>query len=341
MQRLECKQPGCTVAVDGKCLEGLDVKNCPHCTIIDEKEVLNETTLTPTESTTIETEIKTYKEIYSGESLDINETSIITAASLTRLIILAGLPDYGKTTLLACLFDLFQKNTSFASYMFSGSKTLIGFEKICHHSRISSDRSIPVTSRTTNIEPKFLHLGLKDNFSKIELLFTDISGEFFRDYLSISYDECRKFELMRRADHFVLLIDSDLLSNINTRQTAKVSSLEVLRRLIDSEMLSPETYVQILFSKWDLLLEKKDKESHIKFVDATILDIGRKFEKDLNNLSFHKVASRPVHPNEIKQGYGFENLCKIWASNSPLTIIRPESYSKSIVCSREFSNYKA
>jgi hypothetical protein len=341
MQRLECKQPSCTVAVDGKCLEGLEVKNCPHCTIIEENAEVNEIILSPSEPSTIETKIKTFKEIYSGESLDVNETSIITAASLTHLIILAGLPDYGKTTLLACLFDLFQKNTSFATYMFSGSKTLIGFEKICHHSRVPSDRSIPVTSRTTNIEPRFLHLGLKDDSSKIELLFTDISGEFFRDYLSISFDECRKFELMIRADHFVLLIDSDLLSNIDTRQTAKVSSIEILRRLIDSEMLNPDTYVQILFSKWDLLLQKKDKESHIKFVDSTILEIERKFKKYINNLSFHKVASRPVHPNEIQQGYGFENLCKIWASKSPLTIIRPETYSKSIVCSREFSNYKA
>jgi hypothetical protein len=338
---IHCDQLGCNVAVDGKCIDGFELGKCPHYKMLAVNESEKVMTGSNVESNSKEPKASSFFEIYSGESLDINETVIVTSASPTKLIIIAGLPDFGKTTLLASIFDLFQRKQSFASYSFTGSKTLIGFERICHHSRIASERARPDTERTTNINPKFLHLGIKDAKSNTELLFTDISGEYFRDYISISFDECKKFEIAKRADHFVLIIDSDLLSTIESRQNTKTSSLIVLRSLIDAEMLNSDTYVQILFSKWDLLLDKEDKEDHIKYIDSTIEDIKRKFSMQLRNLSFHKIASRPIHPNELQQGFGFEDFFKIWVNNSPyqkeLTL---DNYPEMNISSREFSKYK-
>ena len=339
--KVECKQVGCTASTDGKCLEGLDIKSCPHCSIIEEQNIDETIVNTIPQSNTIISNEELFIDVHSGDVMDLNETIVVTSSSLTRLLILAGLPDYGKTTLLASLFELFQRNKSFANYCFSGSRTLIGFEKICHLSRIASERETADTYRTTNIVPKFLHISVKKEDTDVNILFTDISGEYFRDYLSVSSEECKRFEVAKRADHFVLFIDSDLLSNINERQNAKTSSLNILRSLTDTEMLHPSTYIQVLFSKWDLLLDKQDNEDHIKFIETVKDEILRKYSKYFTHISFHNIASRPSHPNNLQFGYGIDELLQIWVEKSPfIKNIILDQYPESFKSQREFSKYK-
>jgi hypothetical protein len=73
--------------------------------------------------------------------------SEITVAHLTRVIVVAGEADSGKTTLLASLIDRFQRGP-FSDYRFAGCKTLMGFEQRCHLARLKSGGTIPDTDRT-------------------------------------------------------------------------------------------------------------------------------------------------------------------------------------------------
>jgi len=336
---IRCTQEGCTAPIDGKCLEGLELEACSHCTITDDDLVNTDIESEISEEDSV-SEITQFYNVHSGDALELNETVQVTSSSLTRLILLAGLSEAGKTTMLACLFELFQSQSLYSHYTFAGSRTLIGFEKRCHLSRTKSGRNSPTTERTVRLPPKFLHLKVKYQEEFTDLLFTDISGELFKD-LSNSTMECKKFEIAKRADHFVLFIDSDHLSNLTLRQAAKTRSIDILRGLIESQMLNPEAYIDVVFSKWDLLLSKTKRENHELFVSDIKKEILKKFETTHKNITFYNIASRPIDTQSLEFGYGIANLFPNWVEKTPFL------YDNKMECdlnkyfyNREFSKYK-
>jgi energy-coupling factor transporter ATP-binding protein EcfA2 len=124
-----------------------------------------------------------------GKELDDTSAARLQAARLTRLIVVAGPPGAGKTTLVTSLYELFQKK-SVGGISFAGSSTLPAFERRCHISRTASERSQPDTERTPYGEVRYLHIrvGADDlRYNPLDLLFTDVSGESFeraRDSIS-------------------------------------------------------------------------------------------------------------------------------------------------------------
>ncbi|HEX8515187.1 MAG TPA: hypothetical protein VF868_03230 [Bacteroidia bacterium] len=309
--KFKCKQPDCQVAVTGVCLEGI-FDTCTHKYLAD-----NASNDSPKEDAEEAKNVDAnYKGTYSGEAMRAEECHSVASASLTRLIVLAGSVDAGKTTLLASLFQLFQERNDFAEYKFAGSQTLIGLEKRCFKSRLTSDREKATTDRTILLDDdEFIHLKVKKlNGNKVDLLFTDVSGEKFKNFANSS-EECKKFELAKRADHFVLFIDSDSLSDKAARQNIKTSSLNILRGLIETEMLRPETYIEIVFSRWDLLLAKADVQLHKEFAIKVKEEILQKYGTINKRISFYEIASRPN--SELDFGYGIDKLLPEWAEKSP------------------------
>jgi hypothetical protein len=336
---IKCKQEGCTASNDGKCLEGLSLNSCPHCTIVEEN-FIDEIIVSDVIEAATTSDKEIFHNVHLGEALELCETNCITNSSLTRLILLVGLSDAGKTTMLASIFDLFQRQSNFCGYSFAGSKTLIGFERRCHHARIKSERDIPVTERTKSSDSRvFLHLKVnnKDNVST-NLLFTDISGEIFKE-LNNSTIESKKFELAKRADHFALFIDSDQLSDLTNRNIAKTRSIGILRSLIETNMLGENTYIEIIFSRWDLLNCKSDVEIHTKFVDGIKEEIIKKFAKTHNNIAFFNLASRPI--KLFKFGHGISEIFTDWVEKTPFTFNKKEysSIKAENFSVREFSRY--
>lgn len=339
---IKCKQAGCTASTDGKCLEGLELEVCPHCSIVED-EIIEEIILTDTEENNKIPEKESFYNVHIGEALKLNETNKITSSSLTRLILLAGLIDAGKTTMLASIFDLFQCQNNLSGYTFAGSQTLIGFERRCHDARIKSEREIPVTERTKRSDSNvFLHLKVQSRNEIItNLLFTDLSGEIFIA-LSDSTEECRKFELAKRADHFALFIDADQLSNLEQRNIVKARSIGILSSLIETKMLNKNTHIEIIFSKWDMLIEKQQVEIHLEFVEGLKVEINKKISSTHPNLEFYKLASRPVDQNKFEFGYGISEIFTMWVENSQFKCSSrtDNTFQKTNKIIREFSKFK-
>jgi len=156
LKEARCKEAGCTVSKDGICLDGLETSKCSHYYLFDGKEedpVASDSRAGEEEKESVS--------VHSGNTMNIKECEVITLASISRLIIFAGLENSGKTTLLITLLELFQKNNFFGNYIFAGSHTLIGFEKMSFPSRIKSDRANSDTIRTPIGDQMFLHLKLK------------------------------------------------------------------------------------------------------------------------------------------------------------------------------------
>jgi len=205
-------------------------------------------------STISDTEADEFVKLPEGGAFDLLSASVVTCANSTQVIVLAGGIGSGKTTLLASIYEKFQKSP-FAGYIFAGSLTLPAFERRCHLARIASERSQPDTERTKGMEDTLLHLRVRKqdlSYPSQDLLFTDLGGERFR-LARDSTEECRRLEILLRADHFVLLMDGEKLAQVEDRLQARASSRSLLRSCLDAQMLGAHSYVDVLFTKWDLV----------------------------------------------------------------------------------------
>jgi chloramphenicol 3-O-phosphotransferase len=229
-----------------------------------------------------------------GDYLLPENARVIAAASRARLIILAGAVGSGKTTLLASIYETFQKGP-YAGYNFAGSRTLPGLERRCHLARVASMRTAADTEHTPlKDDVTLLHLRLRDTEHCNEprdLLFTDLAGERFR-MARDSTEECKKLTILLRGDHFALLIDGERLASRQQRNGAYITGRSVLRSCLDAGMLSSASFVDILFTKWDLVMENMDTdlEDFLKMAKSRLQD---DFEGRVARLRFFDVAARP------------------------------------------------
>src|SRR5919198_2499191 len=114
-----------------------------------------------------------------GSDLDLPLAERVTRAGISRVIVLAGTADSGKTTLVTALYELFQ-NGLFAGYLFAGSETLPALERRCHLGRIDSGRAAAETARTlAGGGQRWLHLRVRaatNGGAVRELLVSEIAG---------------------------------------------------------------------------------------------------------------------------------------------------------------------
>jgi hypothetical protein len=257
-------------------------------------------------------------DLHRGTDIQLEDAITMIRHSLTRIIVLAGEVGSGKTTLLASLYENFLRGP-FAGYYFSGSYTLPGFEKRSHHARVLSGRITADTERTKPTSDKgLLHLMVRiQNMSQPSqnLLFSDISGETFemaRDYS----DECRKMEILRRADHVVLLMDGEKLSKKEQRHEVFINGEMFLRRCFESGMLSKRSFIDVLFTKYDLLKETADT-SQKEFLDYITKRLTDRYEKECLRFRLKYVAARPRNESKLALASGLETIFPNWVEDTP------------------------
>jgi len=276
----------------------------------------------------------------SGEALTAQEAFSITAASRTRLLVIAGAVGSGKTTLIASIFHRFQKG-SFAGYYFAGSDTLIGFDERSYLARIAPEREVATTKRTIpGISRNLLHLrvrkpDLRERAS--DLLFIDLSGEDYEEFKD-SPDECRRFAMIARADHLIVLVDGSKLVDPAARQGAKRNAGMLLQSCIDSEQLGRHSQVDIIISKWDLVDMAADKAAHSTYIDGMKRWLTQLFAPRLRRLRFFEVvARREKGPYEI--AHGLSMPFKSWVEDLPVAAPGdcPQRSPQELAC--EFDRY--
>lgn len=277
-----------------------------------------------------------------GEALNLEGAKVITQASLTRLILFAGAPDSGKTTLLTSIYESLQWGP-FAGYIFAGSRTLLGFEERCHLGRIASERMTADTERT-KLEPgqypQLLHLRVReDNLVRPvqNLLLSDLPGETFR-LAKDSTEECVKLSVLRRADHFVLLLDGKKLSRIESRAEVMADGTSLLRSCLDAELLGKRSLVDVLFTKWDAIERSPDKEKAEAYTTLGKKQMKDRFEARVGRLRFFRVAARPEEKSDLPFAYGLSQVFPSWVEESSLFLTTNQN-KKSPQWASEFDRY--
>lgn len=264
--------------------------------------------------------------VFPGTDLSADLARAVMAGSLCRVVVVAGMPKSGKTTLMATLYELFQSGP-FAGYNFAGSRTQLGFDERCHRGRTASQRKEEDMERTLPGEVGYLHLALRTERGDQpirHLLFTDISGETFRDEVRNSASATRALEVLRRADHFVLLIDAAELTNPARRQKAIADARMVLESCAQEDMIGPRTHVQVAYARWDLV-PADDTAEGVRlrsFLERVVEPVLRAFQGRVASISTDQLAARPTS-DVLELGHGVGKLLQTWVEQSAL-LRRPE-----------------
>ncbi len=237
-----------------------------------------------------------------------------------RLVVTAGAVDCGKTTLLAIVYELFQTGPV-ASIQFAGCDTLPAFEQRCHLSRADSENEKPETSRTPYIgpHPEYLHLKIQegaDSDVHTDFLFTDVSGEMF-EHARNSTVECKRLTFLLRAAHLIVFLDCEKAMRPDKKWSMVQDAKSLLQSCLDSDMLSPDCYVTVVWAKVDYYEAAKDKQAVEAFVTNVQEDFTAAFGKRIPHFKFHRAAARPTRFPHLKMGYGVRELLSDWIAYWP------------------------
>jgi energy-coupling factor transporter ATP-binding protein EcfA2 len=258
------------------------------------------------------------KTLRSGGELNEAEADLLARKHRTRLVILAGPPDSGKTTLISTIYELMRRPVE-GLPQFAGSHTLVAFEQRCHRARVASGVEHPDTDRTPySDEQKFYHLrvALAEGSSEtVDLLFFDLVGERFKQ-LKTSAEECRRVTTLGRATFLGVLLDGNRLASNATRHLAVEECINFLQACIDSEALSGSCDVQVLITKFDQLGVIGDT-SAVESVIASVRDrIKHRLARRCPHLGVVVIAARPEDPSQLAVGYGFDKLFEMWTKST-------------------------
>ncbi|MES2654586.1 MAG: hypothetical protein V4620_03300 [Bacteroidota bacterium] len=276
--------------------------------------------------------------LYTGEELSTAETRLVTYRHKTTLILIVGEYDSGKTTFLATYLERFQQQP-FEDFLFAGSTTLIGFERRCHLSRLSSNLNKPKTPKTPSTEFSFLHLAVKQK-SQLEkgimhLLISDVSGERIKRARNSS-SEMKQLSLLKRADYIIVMIDGEKLADKKLRYQVILEAQTFLKMALDVNVIGAESNVNVIISKWD----KIHSDDSFNYQSLIKTPFETRFAQLLNRLEFSEVASRPeADTDEIKDGFGLEPLLSKWCTEQKNTN-NPIMFTKTSAGDlRYFNNY--
>ena len=301
-----CANEDCNVAVDGKCVEGFALEECPHVmrvSVDDIEEVEEEPA--PQEQAAVFS-------LALGDALDRTEASTLQRRRVSRTIGIIGPNDAGKTSLVASAYDLLQGGPV-SGVGFAGSSTLIGFEKICHDARAASRRGAPHTERTTaGVDATFFHLDLREEGAEVVSLFIgDRSGE---DYLAAADNLSRADEFfeLRRADVVTLLVNGEHLVSSEHRHEAKAVTPQIVDALVEAGVFRPGCRLAIVLTKEDSVRASEHSDRAHREFDQMVDAIVASHFGYLGTIEGFVVAASPRDSTSVKRGEGVDRLLLYW-----------------------------
>ncbi|MCG7873095.1 MAG: hypothetical protein JAZ11_13430 [Candidatus Thiodiazotropha lotti] len=317
-----CSVDGCHVGDGGSCIEGFqDLADCPNFVIGESDDIREPADTDEVSDSTGESEQAIIENdegippviLASGNALTSSEAHHLTRERSTCIVMLVGMVKSGKTTVLAELYEQFRRG-QFAGHLFAGSKTIVGFEKICHLARAASQGKTEDTSRTIReSDNNLLHLDLIDqnDGSNKRLLATDLSGELFEN-ATLASDNLLAIPYLRRVNHLVLFADAEKLCDLSERQKLLNKLLVLLRCCTEEAVLQRTCRLTVVVSRHDLLPGDMDTE----FLSMMEKRIRSRVARYLNEEPrFLSLAARPM--NAGKQPYGLAELLSYWLEIAP------------------------
>jgi len=304
-----CTNEDCRVAVDGKCVEGLPLDECPHLSRISVEDIAE------VEEPQIAPEAIPVISLPLGDALHRAEASLLQRRRLSRAVGVIGANDAGKTSLIASVYDLLQEGPV-AGVSFAGSSTLIGFEKVCHDARVTSRREAPHMERTSaGADATFFHVDLRlVDGDLISLFIGDRSGE---DYLATVDDLSRAedfFEL-RRADVVTLLVNGEHLASSEHRHEAKAMTTQIVDALVEAGSFRRGCQLAVVLTKDDAVLASPHADRVRREFNSLVDSLVQSHGGYLGDIERFIIAASPKDSSKVKRGAGVDQLLLFWLNS--------------------------
>lgn len=252
-------------------------------------------------------------DVYTGTEMSNEDADAVTLRSPAHLVVFAGASESGKTTLLASLYERWIEGP-FAGFQFAGSRSLLGFEQICHLNRLDSGGAHPDTPHTpVSDEAAYYHLALRGTApgaDRRHVLLSAISGELFR-LAKFSREDTARLTFLHRANTIVVLVDGARLAVNEQRLNAQTDASSILESFLDAAMIGSRCRVEFVFSKLDRVVEAGD--AAVQFLNTTETKLRAKFGDRVPHLGFRRIAARP----EVESGSlndGLEEAFTAWTT---------------------------
>lgn len=320
---LTCSRPECGISKTGICAEGhTPLESCPSFGQAGQVEIDEDFETFEAADEGDDTEgsqsiEQTRLPLPSGEPLSPIEVDRFLLRKPVKFVTVVGEFDSGKTTLICALYEKFLRG-SFAGYIFSGSNTVVGFEKRSHHSRVDSGRIAPDTLRTSLHDGlRYFHLSLSRGETlkpRVELMLSDRAGEDYQKARGNSELVDTLIEV-KKANFVVLLLDGARLADPVQRAGALQAVRQTIRAFLDGGALMSHSKVQVVTTKFDLLKNVQKRESLDSHVESFRASLFKDFSTRLGELSFWEIAARDPH-GDFSAAHGMAELLMSWCAPS-------------------------
>lgn len=302
---INCSNRECRVAETGRCVEGLDLSNCPHY-----GRSANFTEAAVEVETPADHDVGL--RLPGADTLTPEGASGVLRRNDARVIAVVGPKGAGKTSLVASLYDLFQEG-EVGGAKYARSDTLHAFELACHDARMASRRSEPDMERTPHGEVRFYHLHLTGGPAGrgLSFLLGDRAGEEYRA-VADDADELDPFPEIVRADTVTVLVDGQRLQDNGARHNLQSEVMMILQGLKDGGVLGMGQQLLLVLTKLDAVQASPHQDRAKADFKALGAKIGRFFGESFNRIATCQVAASPK-TTDVKRGLGVAEVLASWA----------------------------
>jgi len=304
VQTVQCDNPDCKVAEDGRCIEGQDLSACTHygkaLVIVDRPKWTSATKPSPG------------VRLPGSEALARSEAQALLRNQPCNVIALVGPFDSGKTSLIAGAYDLFQRGPV-GGLTFAGSSTLHSFERACHDTRRASKLKKPKMERTQTGDATYFHLDLVASgcHDKRAALLANRSGE---DYMDAQSDPTLSngYVELHRADVITVLADGERLLDLGLRHQVRDDICLTLRAFQETGATRPWQRLAVVLTKLDAVLKEEAKtERAMQFFEGIVQDVRDQFSEHFIEIRPFLVAASPQSAKAAR-GTGMVDLLRYW-----------------------------
>ena len=305
--RVQCANPDCRVAQDGRCIEGFaDLASCTHygkaLVIVEHPKLASAASTAPG------------TRLPSAKALARVDAQVVLRDKACNVISIIGPFDSGKTSLIAGTYDLFQRGPV-GGFAFAGSSTLHSFERACHDTRRASQRKHAGMERTQTGDATYFHLDLVKTGcqGKRTALMANRSGE---DYMEAQSDPelANDFVELHLADIVTVLADGERLLDSGLRHQVRDDICLTLRAFQEAGATRTSQRLAVVLTKLDAVREDGAKsERTIRFFESIVEDVRNQFSKHFMDICSFQVAASP-RSSGTQRGEGMVNLLDYWMS---------------------------
>jgi hypothetical protein len=301
---VQCNNPECRVAIDGRCIEGLDFSVCSHYG----KALVILEGPRPEIGKVIPPRIR----LPGAEALVATAAQLVIHHHPCNVIAIVGPHASGKTSLISGVYDLLQHGVV-GDFSFAGSSTLHAFERACHDSRAASKREEPHMERTQTGDATYFHIDLVQHgcADKRAALFANRAGE---DYIDTQSDPslAKEFAELPRCDTLTVLADGKKLLDVGERHQVREDICQTLRAFEEAGQTRRWQQLALVLTKIDEVQEDKaNGERALHHFLSIVEDVRSQFTANFMDISVFQVAASPK-TDGAERGVGMVELLTYW-----------------------------